>query len=212
MRQARCSCSFCALLRGLRLRWGCMVDFVGFRSVWVRELPMTRPMGDQDCECDDEGELDELEEDKLEEDELEEDLEPGPLHGRGCDFDMSCEGECTGLNNTSKAIEWLPHIMVQLWLVLLKDAPTFDVLALWEEGTKGVGPSLSSAGSIAESGMVETLAGVALKTSKIMYQSFKSLPSICRLYTSSVFTWGQCVNGEVGVLQTRIDTVASLIR
>ena len=66
---------------------------------------MTRPMGDRDCECNDEGELDELEEDELEEDELEEDLEPGPLHGRGCDFDMSCEGECTGLNNTSKAIE-----------------------------------------------------------------------------------------------------------
>ena len=42
---------------------------------------MTRPMGDRDCECDDEGEVDELEEDKLEEDELEEDLEPGPLHG-----------------------------------------------------------------------------------------------------------------------------------
>ena len=77
--------------------------------------------------------------------------------------------------------------MVQPWLVLSKDAPTFDALALQEEGTKGVGPSLSSTGSIAESGMVETLAGVVLKTSKIMYESFESLPSIHRLYTSGVF-------------------------
>ena len=77
--------------------------------------------------------------------------------------------------------------MVQPWLVLSKDAPTFDALALQEEGTKGVEPSLSSAGSIAELGTVETLAGVVLKTSKIMYESFESLPSICRLYTSSVF-------------------------
>ena len=77
--------------------------------------------------------------------------------------------------------------MVRLRLVLSKDTPTFDALALREEGTKGVGPLLSSAGSIAESGMVETLAGVVLKASKIMYESFESLPSIRRLYTSSVF-------------------------
>ena len=207
MRQVRRSCSFCASLRGPWPRQGCMVDFVGFRSAWVWELPMTRPTGDWDCERDNEGEVDELEED-----ELEEDLEPGPLHGWGCDFDVSCKGECTGLNDASKAIEWLPRIMVRPRLVLSKDAPTFDTLALQEEGTKGVGPSLSSAGSIAESGMVETLAGVVLKTSKIMYESFESLPSIRRLYTSGVFAWGQCVNGEVGVLWTRIDTVTSLIR
>ena len=42
---------------------------------------MTRPTGDQDRKCNDEGEVDELEEDELEEDELEEDLEPSPLHG-----------------------------------------------------------------------------------------------------------------------------------
>ena len=66
---------------------------------------MTRPTGDQDRECNDEGEVDELEEDELEEDELEEDLEPSPLHERGCDFDVLCKGECTGLNGMSKAIE-----------------------------------------------------------------------------------------------------------
>ena len=112
-----------------------------------------------------------------------------------------------------KDIESLSHIMLRPWLALSEDAVKLDALTLPAEGTEGVGPVLSSAGSITESGMVKALANVVLETCKNIHELKTNILAIQRQYTYSSSALGLCVfHGEVGVGRSRVNTVAKLVR
>lgn len=175
---------------------------------------MTRATGDRDREREgeeeDEDDEDEEESEKPEDDELEEDRDPRRLRERGHDFDASCEGDRRRPKDASNDIESLSRVMLRPRLAPSEDAAKLDALTLPAEGIEDVGPSLSSAGSITESGMVEALAKVVLETCKITRELKTNVLAVQRQYTCSSFALGLCAfHGEVGVGKSGINTRSS---